>query len=61
MLRKHLETMRKQLTLSTARIFAQINTISGRISLPELCRSLRTYGNIPTDNAWRIKKEDNKK
>lgn len=40
-----------RLTLSTARIFAQIKTSRGRSSRAELCSSFRTYGKMPTDRA----------
>lgn len=42
-----------ELTLSTARILAQMKTSSGRSSLAELCSSFKTYGKIPTDRAWK--------
>lgn len=39
------------LTLSTAKILAQIKTNRGLNSLAELCNSFSTYGNMPTDRA----------
>lgn len=41
------------LTLSTARILAQMKTSRGRSSRAELCSSLSTYGKMPTDRACR--------
>lgn len=38
-------------TLSTANIFAQMNTSNGLNSLADACKSFNTYGKIPTLNA----------
>jgi len=43
--------MWKKLTLSTARIFAQIKTSKGLSSLALLCNNFKTYGKIPTLSA----------
>lgn len=42
-------------TLSSARIFVQINTRICRSSGVIVCNSFSTYGNIPTDSAYRTK------
>lgn len=41
----------RRYTLSNANIFAHMNARSCFISVALLCKSLSTYGNIPTDSA----------
>lgn len=43
--------VKRQLTLSTARILAQMKTSRGRSSRAELWSSFSTYGKMPTDKA----------
>jgi hypothetical protein len=50
--REHCSFQSKNDTLSRAKILVQINTSICRKSVAVVCSNLRTYGNIPTDNAW---------